>query len=83
MRAAGRQVRAEENRDAEAGDDGKKRAQDAVGVSSGAVAAAEDVAEVRLQHDACGFISGRTRQLAGEPFPGAPVCCEAPRRKQG
>jgi len=38
---------------------------------SGAVAAAEDVPEVRLHYDARGVIPGKTAQISGEPLAGA------------
>jgi len=38
---------------------------------SGAVAAAENVTEVRFYHDARGVVLGETAQLPGEPLAGA------------
>jgi len=63
-------VGAEEDRNVEVDDDGKNGSENGVGVRTRTVTSAEDVAEVGLNHNACGLIPGKTLKLLLEPFPG-------------
>jgi len=63
-------VGAEEYRDAGVDDDGKNSSENGVGVRTGAVTPAEDVAEVGLNDDARGRIPGKALEFPLEPFPG-------------